>query len=91
MDYTTEQLKQIKQNLNLISVNAVQILKSMDQEGELNQSDIHKKAGISKFVTDKCIAGFLATGLVKRMDDGVKRFFKLTKEGKKILEIEEEN
>lgn len=90
MDYTKDQLMKIRENFGLISINAITVLNTIKEENGINHTDIHHKADLSKFVTDKIIAAFLGAGLVKRVDDGTKRFYTITEDGKKLLELDEE-
>lgn len=87
MSYTEEQLRGIKENLTLISRSAMNILETIINEPNINHSEIYIKAGLSKFVTDKCISAFLVAGIVERVDDGVKRSYKVTDDGQKLLKL----
>lgn len=85
--YTDEQLKRITENLNQISLIGLNVLKVIADENGINHVDIHQKAGLSKFVADKCLAACLVSGLVTRFDDGVKKIYRLTEDGKRALEL----
>lgn len=86
--YTKEQLKKIKSNLSLININAIKALNVIKEEPNINHSDVGPKAELGKFVADKCIAAFIGIGLIERIDDGVKRYYRLTKDGEELLKVE---
>ena len=85
--YSDEQIRFIKDNLKYISLNAINVLKAINEEAGINHTDIYDKAGLSKFVTDKCISAYLVSGMIERKEDGTKRFYELTEDGKKLLSL----
>lgn len=90
ISYTNEQIKGIRENLKLISLKATDLLKTISNEDNINHSDLHQKSAVGKSVTDKCLSAFLVSGLIERIDDGAKRFYCITADGKKLLELEGE-
>ena len=89
LKYTEDQLREINRNLALISVNAIKVLKAIVTSPGISHSDIPGESGVSKFVTDKCIAGYLVSGMITRVDDGVKRFYNITEDGQNLIKINE--
>lgn len=85
--YNKEQLLKIKSNLQLISLKAFSILKVIDSEKDIIHTDIPSKAKTGKFVTDKCITAFIATGLIDKIDNGASKLYKLTEDGKNMLKL----
>ncbi|HBF76726.1 hypothetical protein [Clostridium tyrobutyricum] len=85
--YTKEQLINIRNNLSLISINALDVLKIIQDEPKITNKDLIYKSNLGKSVVDKCIAAYLASGLVNRIDDGIKRMYVLTKDGENILSL----
>jgi predicted transcriptional regulator len=87
LKYTEDQLKEINRNLGLISINAIKVLEAVVNSPGISHSDIPDKSGVSKFVADKCIAGYLISGMITRVDDGVKRFYNITDDGENLIKI----
>ncbi len=88
MNYTTEQINKIIKNILGINSQALDVLKVIS-EGEVSNGEVFTKAGMSKFVADKCITAFLTTGLIEMRLNGVSRSYRITTDGEKILKIYE--
>lgn len=85
--YSEKQLEEIEKNLSLISLKAIKILEAIEEEPGINHNDIPEKSGMSKFVSDKCISAYIATGLIRRADDGARKFYTVTEDGVNLLKL----
>ena len=90
MNYTEEQLTIISNNLLTVNIKAKEVLKVIKDTSEISNKDISEVTKLSKFVIDKCIAAFIACGLVTFIADGTTKYYRITLEGQKILNINRE-
>lgn len=90
MNYTSEQLEKLMRNIIGINNRALEVL-GIIRDGEISNGEVFSKAGLSKFVADKCIIAFLAAGLVEMSLNGVSRYYKITTDGERLLEKYEES
>lgn len=84
MNYTPEQLDAIIKNTSLINAQAIDALRVIRDE-EVTHGEISVKAGLSKFVADKCISAFIAAGLISMHLNGTNRHYSITEDGQNLL------
>lgn len=84
MNYSEEQVKKIIKNILAINNKAFTALEIIAAE-ELSHGEVFMKSGLSKFVADKCITAFLATGLIEMRLNGAGRTYRITEDGNKVL------
>ncbi|MFT8349203.1 hypothetical protein [Clostridium saccharoperbutylacetonicum] len=90
MNYTKEQLIKIDSNLLSVNIKAKEVLKVIRDGSEISNKDISEETNLSKFVIDKCIAAFVGCGLITTIADGTTKYYRITEEGEKILNINRE-
>lgn len=84
MNYSEEQIKKIIKNILAINNKAFTALEIIAAE-ELSHGEVSKKSDLGKFVADKCITTFLATGLIEMSLNGACRTYRITKDGLNVL------
>lgn len=88
LNYTKEQLIAISNNIDMVSDQAKEILEVMKkQDQEVKTGLIQYEVNAGKFVVDKCLAVFIACGFVSMRKEGTLRYYKITEDGKKFLNI----
>lgn len=87
MNYTNEQLIQINDNLVMVNIKANDVLTVIQNNPDIKYKDIPSQTTISRFVVDKCIAAFVGCGLVKIINDGTNKYYKITEDGEKFLKV----
>lgn len=87
MNYTDRQLNEINDNLKHVNIKAKDVLRAIKNNEDIKNKDISALTNISGFVVDKCIAALISTGLVKTLADGATKYYKITEDGKKFLQV----
>lgn len=85
--YTNEQIIKIRENLRNVNVDVEKILKVIEQKDDIDYKNIPEKTEISKFIIDKCLAALIGSGLIKMTIRGVRRSYKITEDGKNLLNL----
>lgn len=86
--YTDQQLLHMSQNFELVHMKLRLVLnKIAEHENGIPLHEISKETGVGEYVRNKCISALELPGLVTKYIDGTEKRCRLTREGKRLIEL----